>query len=139
MAGRGRVPKEQRRNLADVPIRGEWQSSPGVGWQFGAVPELPDGLMEASRTAWQTWMTSWIAAHWTPTDLPGLRQLIRLWDQVERGEFQRHTEMRLMMDTYGLTPKGQQDRRWAAPKAEEQTGASVTPVVDRYAHLKAVK
>lgn len=104
-------------------MRGEWSSAAAVGWQHGDTPKPPDGLMDATVKAWQTWMESWFAAHWSPSDLPGLRQLIRIYDQVERGEFQRANELRLQMDTYGITPKGQQDRRWAQPKSEE--GAAV--------------
>jgi len=84
-------------------------------------------------------MTSWVAAHWSETDLPGLRQLVRLYDQVERGEFQRMTELRLCMDTYGITPKGQQDRRWAAPKIEPPVETPEPAESDEpYAHLRAV-
>ena len=139
MAGRGPAPKAKaaRRN-AVKPGRGEWKASAGVGWQHGPIPPHPDGLMPPSVTAWTIWMQSWIAAHWTPTDLPGLRQLIRLYDQVERGEFQRATELRLAMDTYGITPKGQQDRRWASPDTEEAQASVVAPVGSRYRHLKAI-
>jgi len=75
----------------------------------------PDGLLKPSRQAWDTWFAAWFAAHWTPDDVPGMRQLVRLYDQVERGEYTRASELRLMMDTYGITPKGQQDRRWLKP------------------------
>lgn len=91
--------------------------------------------MPASVEAWATWMAAWFAAHWTPDDLPGLRTLVRLYDQVERGEFQRANELRLQMDTYGITPKGQQDRRWSAPSDEPQA-APVKPIKPR--RLKAV-
>ena len=139
MAGRGRTPKANRQNPRDVPIRGDWKSADG-GWQHGEIPPAPDGLLEASRTAWDVWLKAWFAAHWTPDDLPGLRQLIRLYDQVERGEFQRASELRLQMDTYGITPKGQQDRRWTRPQAEEDKSSSPQPQVvpDQYAHLKVV-
>jgi len=121
MAGHGFPPKAQaeRRNKNDVPVRGEWEAAGGVGWQFGDVPGPPDGLTSAAVEAWETWFAAWFAAHWTPDDLPGLRQLVRLYDQVERNEFQRASELRLQMDTYGITPKGQQDRRWVRPKVEE--------------------
>lgn len=79
--------------------------------------------MPASLEAWAIWFGSWFAAHWTPVDVPGIRQIIRLYDQVERGEFQRASELRLSMDTYGITPKGQQDRRWKPPV----TPAASTP------------
>lgn len=138
MAGRGRTPKQNRRNASDKPIRGEWTEAEG-GWQHGPTPESPDGLLEPSRKAWETWMAAWFAAHWTPDDLPGLRQVIRLYDQVERGEFQRASELRLSMDTYGITPKGQQDRRWARPKEEEKSSSPQRhDVPEQYAHLKIV-
>jgi hypothetical protein len=102
---------------------------------------MPDGLMPASQEAWTVWMAAWFAAQWTPDDLPGLRQLIRLYDQVERGEFQRAAELRLQMDTYGITPKGQQDRRWTRPKPDEVSPSQPQrqrAVPDQYAHLKVV-
>jgi hypothetical protein len=130
------APKLTRRRR-NKPIRGEWQPTAGIGWQHEPFPMPPDGLLEPSRTAWETWLRAWFAAHWTPDDLPGLRQVIRLYDQVERGEFQRATELRLLMDTYGITPKGQQDRRWTPPKSDvEPTG--LTPSAGRYGHLRAV-
>jgi hypothetical protein len=58
-----------------------------------------------------------------------------VYDQVERGEFQRAGELRLQMDTYGITPKGQQDRRWARP-TEQKIAATVRQVKPR--KLKAV-
>jgi len=135
MAGRGPTPKEERRRRAD-PIRGDWQAT-ADGWQHGPAPIAPDGLVEASRDAWQTWFAAWFASHWSPDDLPALRQIIRLYDQVERGEFQRSTELRLMMDTYGITPKGQQDRRWAKPKQEDTDRVTVAKG-GHYEHLKVV-
>ncbi len=125
MAGRGKAPNEaaQRRNH-HAPQRGEWQPADGIGWQHGEYPTPPDGLLSSSVEAWATWMSSWFAAHWTPEDLPGLRVVILLHDQVMRGEYQRANELRLQMDTYGITPKGQQDRRWSPP-AEEKPAAPV--------------
>jgi len=128
-----KLPGERRR--ANVPERGEWQPTEGVGWQHGDIPAAPEGLMPASDEAWRIWMGAWFAAHWTPDDLPGLRTLVRLYDQVERGEFQRANEVRLQMDTYGITPKGQQDRRWAPP-VEGKPAASVQQIKPR--KLKAL-
>ena len=135
MAGRGPRPKENRRRR-NKPKRGAWDEAAGVGLMYGDVTEPPDGLLKASRDAWATWMGGWFAAHWGPEDVPGLRQLIRLYDQVERGEFQRANELRLQMDTYGITPKGQQDRRWQRPEPESEDEVSEKP--DGYGHLRAV-
>lgn len=130
MAGRGPAPKAsaERRNHHE-PQRGEWTPAVGVGWQHGEIPSPPDGLLEVSRLAWETWMGSWFAAHWSSEDLPGLVTIVLLYDQVQRGEFQRANELRLQMDTYGITPKGQQDRRWARPS--EEKAATVRQVKPR--------
>lgn len=131
----GPAPAENRRRR-NAPARGDWQPAVGEGWQHGDAPKPPSGLLKASREAWTVWMASWFAAFWTPSDLPGLRQVIRLYDQVERGEFQRSTELRLMMDTFGITPKGQQDRRWKPPVNEEPRAQPQAS--KRYGHLKPV-
>jgi hypothetical protein len=136
MAGRGPAASEQRRRV-NQPERGEWNATEAVGWQHGDVPDPPDGLRDATVEAWTTWMAAWFAAHWTPSDLPGLRTLIRIYDQVERGEFQRANELRLQMDTYGITPKGQQDRRWTRPGSEKPVAAPVRSI-NRRKQLKVV-
>lgn len=131
----GPPPKDPRlRRRRNVPAAGEWQAAAGVGWQHGDPPDPPDGLLAASREAWQVWMGAWFSAHWGPADLPGLVVVIRLYDLVERGEFRRAAELRLWEDTYGITPKGQQNRRWARPDDD------VAPVrsSDRRKRLKIV-
>ena len=46
------------------------------------------------------------------------------------------SDLRAMMDLYGITPKGQQDRRWQRPEAApEVTTAQASP----YANLKLVR
>lgn len=132
MPGRGPAPKPaaERRNTT-APVRGEWVSTEGVGWQHGEVPEPPDGLLKESRSAWMTWFASWWAAHWTPDDLPGLEVIVLLYDEVRRGGTQRASELRLQMDTYGITPKGQQDRRWQRPTEEQKQVASVQQIRSR--------
>lgn len=140
MAGRGPAPKQNRRRR-NTPARGDWKPTEATGWQHGPPPPAPDGLREASLQAWATWFAAWFAAHWTPDDLPGLRVVIRLYDEVERGEFTRATELRQMLDNYGITPKGQQDRHWMRPTAEEVVPSSPQPPresADHYAHLRVV-
>lgn len=140
MAGRGPAPKSNRRRR-NTPVRGDWKATDDVGWQHGEIPDPPDGLKAETLRAWQTWMRSWFASHWTPHDLPGLETTILLYDQVRRGEFTRTTELRQYMDNYGITPKGQQDRHWAAPKPEEAQPSQSQkrqPAAEQYVHLKVV-
>lgn len=136
MSGRGPAPKPNRRRR-NKPVRGEWIASENVGWQHGELPNPPDGLKDVSRWAWDAWFKAWFAAHWTPDDLPGLRVVIRLYDEVERGEFTRATELRQMLDNYGITPKGQQDRHWQRPTVEEaaKSQSQNRQSGGRYAHL----
>jgi hypothetical protein len=129
-------PAEARRRR-NKPVRGEWQATPGIGWQHGDMPAPPDGLLEPSRIAWETWFKAWFAAHWTPDDLPGLRKVVQIYDATERGELQRTAELRMLMDTYGITPKGQQDRRWAQPKQE--TAPTPAAAGGHYGHLRLAK
>jgi len=116
MAGRGPAPKVDRNRRAD-PTRGEWTPSPEGGWQH-PLPPPPAGLLPSSVAVWETWFKAWWAANWGPDDLPALRLLIRLWDRVHRGDVKRMGELRQLMDSYGVTPKGQQDRRWVRPVAK---------------------
>lgn len=142
MAGRGPAPKDpsERHNPRSKPVH-EWKMTPGRGWQHGEIPAPPPRLTKAAREAWDIWFRAWFAAHWTPEDVPGLRQVIRLYDQVERGEFQRASELRLAMDTWGITPKGQQDRRWKRPDDAPEVEAPKPAGKRRssaYGHLRAV-
>lgn len=163
MAGRGRPPKDAtvRRNKA-APIRGEWQAVPGTGWQHGPIPDVPDGVHADTARAWNVWMRSWFAAHWTPDDLPGLEHLAALHSEVRLAFHEPFietenprggvalvrrpspvTELRQMLDNYGVTPKGQQDRRWTPPAADSVPAVaqpSVSPATkpSRYAHLREV-
>jgi hypothetical protein len=139
MAGSGPPPKEDRQRRGE-PVRGDWQSAPGVGWQHGEVPKPPPNLRPVSREAWGVWFAAWFASHWTPDDLPMLRQVIRLYDKVERDDASAAdlTQFRQLIDSYGITPKGQQDRRWSAPKDEPNATAGEPPAAGRYGHLRAV-
>ena len=135
----GPAPKEpQERRRRNEPAKGEWRYAEGIGWQHGRVPKCPDGLTAASKTAWKTWLNAWFASFWTPDDLPGLRQVIRLYDQIERGEFQRAGELRMQMNEYGISPKGQQDRRWKPPREDAPELPQSSRKGSHYGHLKAV-
>lgn len=129
-------PGERRRRNA--PVRGEVTSTAAVGWQHGPVPVPPAKLLKVSRDVWALWFGSWFAAHWTPEDLAGLYLVIRLYDAVQRGQLQRSAELRLQMDAYGMTPKGQQDRRWKRPEPGEGPARAAAARSSRYGHLRSV-
>lgn len=114
MAGRGPAPKA-RRYRRTKPARGDWTPSPDGGWQHD-LPAAPRGVLPASGRIWEGWFRAWWAGHWTPDDVPMLRFIIRLYDRVLRGDLKRLPELRQWLDTYGITPKGQQDRRWQRPE-----------------------
>lgn len=142
MAGRGPAPKEHRQNKYDVPTRGDWQARPGMGWQHGPIPELPGRFTQATREAWDTWFRAWYAAHWGPEDLPMLRYVAALFNRLQAKDATaaERSEFRQLADSFGLTKKGQQDRRWQPPKPEDVPAAQQPeqPAPSRYAHLRAV-
>jgi hypothetical protein len=113
MAGRGPAPDPQRVRRGK-PARGDWKPSPDSGWQHD-LPEPPPGLLTSSVTVWEGWFRAWWAGNWTEDDVPQLKLVIRLWDRVHRGDIRRLGELRQLMDSFGITPKGQMDRRWERP------------------------
>lgn len=123
MAGMPAPKSPENRVRRAAPARGDWQVAVGVGWQHGEVPAAPTGLTDTTVEAWQTWMGAWFASFWTPEDLPGLRRLVILYDRVERNPDSAAlvSQLRQYLDMYGITPKGQQDRRWAPPVEQSAT------------------
>ncbi len=142
MAGHGAPPAEVRRRT-NAPIRGEWQPSAASGWQHGDIPPCPS-RSRLARATWSAWMGSWFAAHWAPEDLPNLLIIIRLWARSAAGTASgaERSEMRQLMDSYGITLKGQQDRRWQAPRADAapvaQPEGEPATRPSRYEHLRTV-
>jgi hypothetical protein len=138
----GPAPKPARRNRIKK-ARGEFHAASSVGWQHGPIPDPPDGLIEASREAWQLWFSAWWAAHWVLADLPVLRQTIRLFDEIERGitkKAQDRAQLHTWMRGYGITPDGQLANRWMKPKSEEiePSPSQRQTRDDPYAHLRVV-
>lgn len=138
----GPAPKKNRRRR-NTPELGDWVEREGHGWQHGEIPALPDGLMDASVKAWQTWFRSWFAAHWTPDDVPGLLLVIRMYDDVLRGSQTKAADrasLHAWMRSYGITPDGQQKLRWVKPKSDEVPSSQPQrrESADHYAHLRVV-
>lgn len=138
----GPPPKDpSQRRRRNRPARGEFRESEVVGWQHGPVPDPPEGLHPDSVKAWNAWMEAWFAAFWGPWDIPCLRVVARLHDQVIRGNHQRSAELRYWSESFGITPTGQQKLRWARPKDErrEPVWTETEGKDDPYAHLRIVR
>lgn len=89
-------------------------------------------------------MSAWYAANWGPEDLPVLRMVARLYSRClsAKATGAERSELRQLMDSCGITKKGQQDRRWTAPKpkADPKTVDDILPKTraTRYDHLRTV-
>ena len=135
MSGTQGPAARRRRNK---PIN-EWREAEGAGWQHGKVPPPPPGLCPEAVEAWQTWMASWVASFWKPGDLPGLFVVAKLYDRATRNPTAAAvTALRQWMTAYGLTPAGQQARRWRRP-AEDAKPAAKTRPASTYKHLKVME
>ena len=136
---RGAKPKPPGEAINRNPKVHEFKHAEAEGWQHGRIPTAPDGLLKSSRDAWRAWFGAWWASFWTPADLPALRQLVTLFDNVARepANVRLAAELRQQMDRYGISPKGRQDLRWEPPKKEQTrpaaapTGAPRLRVVDK--------
>lgn len=141
MAGKGPTPKVHMSRKRDERrrLRGDFVRSTSIGWQDGEIPEAPPGVSSVTRAAWRAWMSGWVAPHWTKADLPALHVLAVLYDQVEGGDLRKASELRYWLDTFGLTPKGAQDRRWLPPA--DVPGPVETRLIaldsSPYSHLRA--
>lgn len=133
---RGPKPKPPGEAVNRNPKVHQFKHAEAVGWQHGRVPTAPDGLLKASRDAWRAWFGAWWASFWTPADLPALRQIVNLFDAVERDteDVRLAAELRQQMDRYGLTPKGRQDLRWEPPKDKP----AATPTAPSTPRLRVV-
>jgi hypothetical protein len=79
--------------------------------------------MPASLAMWADWFGSWWASFWQAEDAGMIRQIIVLYDQMERGDQLAVTKLLPLVDRYGITPKGRQDLRWAPPVGVTDDGA----------------
>lgn len=109
--------KPEDRVRRNKPASGEWKEAPGVGWQHGRKPAVPKELTltPEAQDAWRAWFASWWASNWTQEDLPGLKLVIRKYDEVLRGSLDI-AKVTPLLDAYGITPKGRQSLHWSEPK-----------------------
>ena len=128
MAGRGPAPKEGRRRR-NVPARGEWVDLAPL--EEPVLPSLPpldgDEVWAASTVGmWEAWRSDPVSGQWSPADVAFALDTIRLHNL---GLPSSMSEIRLRMDSLGLTPKGKRDLRWriGGVKVEAPAGRLVEP------------
>jgi hypothetical protein len=134
MAGRGPAPKEGRRR-ANAPARGDWVDLSPL--EHPVLPPLPDleGAEWAAGTlaTWDAWMSDPVSAQWSPSDVAYALDTILLHNVMTPGSA---SEVRLRMDSLGLTPKGKRDLRWRLAAADEKPETLQQPATVR--KLRAV-
>lgn len=67
---------------------------------------------------WTSWRKDPATTQYGPAEIALAIQLAWLFEAYVRGE-EKHSEVRLIMDSLGLTPKGKRDLRWRIPQAAE--------------------
>ena len=107
------------RRRRNPPARGDWIEIPPL--EAPVLPEL-DELFEgewAPETlfAWEAWRQDPVTALWTPADVSFAIDTILLHNAMTPSTA---NEIRLRMDTLGLTAKGRQHLRWKVVTLEEQ-------------------
>lgn len=169
MAANAPKEKEQRRRSAP-PTRGEWVDL--VELDHAVIPELPENpqkwapgmtraiwkedefapeLLETwsvmTRTMWESWREDPVTSQWSPSDITYAMETILIREKLGN-DSSKLNEIRLRMDSLGLTPKGKRDLRWRNPhqltgeetteEAKEKRKASAA-ANDRRARLSIVK
>lgn len=110
-------PAERRRR--NKPERGEWVDLTPL-----EAPVLPEADPEWSPRVirlWEAWRADPVSTQWGEADLAAVRELAEEWDCL------KHTEQRLRMDGFGLTPKGKRDLRWRTVNEVATIAAQAAP------------
>ena len=110
MAGRGPAPKEGRRRR-NAPARGEWVELPPLEQAvLDELPELEDDVWRPETVSlWEAWRADPVTALWSPADRAFALDTLILHNEMTASGA---SEIRLRMDSLGLTPKGKRDLRW---------------------------
>lgn len=143
MAFQGQSPKAGGRQRRGTPVRGEWETLEPL--ERPILPELdeldppgscfsPDGpegeyvggWPKVSCVYWSAWRQSPVTAKWTPDDIAlAIDTIYGHADAIAGGRGIPPSEVRLRMESLGLTPKGRVDRRWKLPEDPKEDGEVV--------------
>jgi hypothetical protein len=116
MAGKGPAPQAVRRRRNE-PARGEWIDLPPLAKPvLGKLPARSRGeepWSKRARATWEAWRTDPVTQMWSPADLAYAGDALELYELMPGSA----SEVRLRMDSLGLTPKGRRDLRWRIGEA----------------------
>lgn len=151
MAGNGPAPKDAAaRRRRNQPERGDWQTlRPLERPALEPLPVLDGEDLWSARTAetWEAWREDPVTATWSPADRAYAMDTILIHQMVygPEGDMARANELRLRMDSLGLTPKGKRDLRYRLPAVDEDEdtdaggkGAKTRRRVPQQRRLRAV-
>jgi hypothetical protein len=100
------------------------------------LPELVDDEWEPeTAAAWEAWRQDPVTALWTPADVAFALDTILLHNVMT---LSTANEIRLRMDTLGLTPKGRAQLRWRVVGEEEAAPAQPRRRMPQMRRLRAV-
>jgi hypothetical protein len=132
MAGHGPAPSTNRRRR-NAPTRGEWVDLAPLA--DPVLPELPEEhpFPAASVEMYEGWRADPVTALWTSSDRAFAFDTLRLHASNPAAHA---SEIRLRMDSLGLTQKGKRDNRWRVVEAPADEAAPAP--APRPARLRAV-
>lgn len=129
MAGNGPAPKDPaQRRRRNAPERGDWVTlKPLEHPVLDPLPVLDGEDLWSARTSetWEAWRNDPVTATWSPADRAYAMDTILIHQMVygPEGDVARANELRLRMDSLGLTPKGKRDLRYRLAAADEDDEA----------------
>jgi len=143
MAGRGPAPN-QNRQRRNKPARGDWLDLEPL--EEPVLPELGDlfvpadgesmpAWMPVTRLLWAAWRQDPVTATWNASDTAFAVDTILLHAAAA---VKSANEIRLRMESLGLTPKGRRDLRLRLMEDSDEPEEPDEPSLAAPRHLKAV-
>lgn len=128
MAGRGPAPKVNRQR-PNTPVHGDYVRLAPLAKRIlpplddlGKAPTVNGHWPKVTQMLWNSWRDSPVTATWAAEDIALAADTIRLHAAEP---IAKASEIRIRIDTLGLSPKGRRDARLLLP--DEEAEADTTP------------